>query len=111
MALPAVSGSTVFASDLYQLCRPSGSTETGKYYLYSQTYAINATFSCYMQSQSRGATPVSVSVDEADHSHSSAGGNCAAPTTQLLTSNGFHIYTGGTGANTIAQVGGNFTIS
>ncbi|HET8911204.1 MAG TPA: hypothetical protein VFN23_07065 [Ktedonobacteraceae bacterium] len=109
MALPAVSGNTIFASDLYQLCRPSGSQETGHYWLGGPVYTNGALISLYMPSQSRAATPVSASIDTADSAP--AGGMNSAPTTFNLTVGGFQISTTSTtGPNTNAHCGGNYTI-
>lgn len=108
MALPAVAGNTILAADLYQLCQPSGGQEKGKYYLLNQAYTINANAGNYIPSQSRNATPVSVSIDEADEGH--VAGGCNPAVAQHLTANGFLVFSSGTGTTTAWQVGGNYTI-
>lgn len=108
MALPAIAGNTILASDLYQLARPSGGTETGKYFLRGSSYVTSANMGNYMQSQSRGQTPVSVTVDEADQGH--VAGNANPVVTSNLTANGFLVYSSGNGVQSLWQVGGNTTI-
>jgi hypothetical protein len=107
MALPAVAGNTILASDLYGIAQPSGAQEHGKYYLEAGVYATNAFFSTYYRTSSQGSTPVSVSIDTADQ----AVAGCNAPSTALLTSFGFQVKTSATGAGTDARVGGNYTVS
>lgn len=109
MSLPAVNGNTIQASDLYQLCRPSGGQETGHYWLAGPVYTSGAVISLYMPSQSRGATPVSASIDTTQQAPT--GGMTAAPSTFNLTSDGFQISTTSTtGPNTNARAAGGYTI-
>lgn len=107
MALPAVAGNTIFASDLYQLCRPSGGQETGKYYLGGWAGAINDLVSLYMPSLSRNATPTGVVIDTADQ----AASNLQTVAANNLTANGFQISAGASGAATNCHAAGNYTIS
>lgn len=106
MALPAVNGNTIQASDMYQLAQPSGGQEHGKYWLANAAYASGAILSQYMQSESKGSTPVSVSIDTADHAASGVG----APGTANLSQYGFQVYAAATAANLAPNVAGNSTI-
>lgn len=108
MTLPAVNGSTIYASDLYQLCQPSGNQEHGKYFLSGWSNANGDLIQAYIPSESRASTPVSVTIDTADQ----AATNVNAPGTGHLTSSGFQVYTTSTSAQTNnLQVGGNYTIN
>lgn len=112
MALNTVTtGNTVLASDINQLVnvlqRSSGQTETGKYYVNWGAYASGAQTSIYMQSLSRNATPVSVSIDTADQAPAN---QANSPSTFNLTANGFRIFDNSTGISTNCIAGGNFTI-
>lgn len=104
-------GQTINAADINQLAvvlqRPSGSQESGKYFLVDSSYATGATVGDYVGSISRGATPVSVTIDTLDVAPS----NCNTPTTDHLTSNGFRVSTTSTGIATSVQVAGGYTIS
>lgn len=111
MALnPVSTGNTVLAADINQLVnalqRSSGQTETGKYHLLFNAYATNAQGQVWIQTQSRNSTPVSVTIDTSDQSPT----NCTAPATAVLTSSGFQLYTGSTGASLACNCGGNFTV-
>lgn len=108
MTLPAVAGNTIQASDLYQLARPSGGQETGKWHLATTIVANNDVVALYMPSQSRGQTPVSVSIDTADQAP--VGGLGTMQTTDL-TSSGFLIFCINGTASGNANAGGNYTIS
>ncbi len=105
MALPAVAGATIYATDLYQLCQPSGQTEVGHYFLASTATAASQLISDYIPSTSRAATPVSISIDTSDYTAS----NCAAPSTNHLTQGGAQVYTRSS-ASGDANVGGKYTI-
>jgi len=105
MALPAVAGSDIYASDLYQLCQPSGGQEIGHYYLASTATAASQLVSGYISSESRNATPVSISIDQSDHSAS----NCAAPSTGTLTQGGAQVYTRSSASGDV-NVAGKYTI-
>lgn len=107
MALPAVAGATIYASDLYQLCQPSGGQEKGKYWLEGSGYVSGADITMFMPSQSRNATPVSVTIDTADQAPSS---HLNAPSTASLTSGGFHISASVTAVTPNEFCGGNYTI-
>lgn len=104
MALPAVAGNTIQASDLYQLARPSGGTETGKY-LYVGSGSNGGSISAYTGSLSRGVTPVSVSIDTVDVLNT-----VTTPGTSRLTSNGFDVSSTFTANTSSAGAGGNYTI-
>lgn len=108
MALPAINGNTIVAADLYQLCRPSGGAEGGKYFVSGWSNASGDLLQAYIPSQSRNATPVSVSIDTVDQSAT----NVNAPSTGHLTASGFQVYTTSTSAQASnLQVGGGYTIS
>ena len=108
MALPAVAGNTIFASDLYQLCQPSGGQEKGKYWLAGSSHASSDEFSEYMVSLSRNATPVSVSIDTADGGPTNVG----SPTTTNLTANGFRVHCFSNTSSIVGIIaGGNYTIN
>jgi len=106
MALPAVAGNTIFASDLYGLAQPSGGTETGKYYLSFGADAASRVGSQMIRTSSQGSTPVSLTLDEADQAHSS----CAAIAQNFLTKYAFQVNTTSTGAANNCKVGGNTTV-
>lgn len=106
MALPAVAGQTILASDLYGLRQPSGGQETGKYYLSFGADAASRTGSEYIRSSSQGSTPVSLTLDEADQAHSS----CGAIAQNFLTQYGFQVWTTSSGAANNCKVGGNTTV-
>jgi hypothetical protein len=115
MALTTVVvGGQINAADINQLVnvlqRSSGQSETGKYFLAGPIYATGAVVSVYICSLSRGATPVSVTIDEADQAHT--GGLNATPSTGQLGANGFQIFSlSTTGPNVNARAGGNYTIN
>jgi hypothetical protein len=108
MSLPAVNGNTIQAADLYQLCRPSGGSETGKYYLQGGGNAAGWVVSNYIPSLSRAATPVSVSIDTADQAPAA---NAGTPAAAQLTASGFQVSFACTAASNTARAGGNYTIS
>lgn len=105
MTLPAVPGADIYAADLYQLCQPSGGQEIGHYYIAGTATAANQLFQDYVSSESRNATPVSISVDQSDQSAT----NCAAPSTNHLTQGGAQVYTRSSAAGD-SNVGGKYTI-
>lgn len=113
MALYAVqTGQFINAQDIdqlvYVLQRPSGQQETGKYFLTDHATTSSQAFGEYVNSLSRGSTPGgSVSIDTADQTPS----NCASPTADHLTANGFRVYSTSTGAANTVVVGGSYTIS
>ena len=106
MALPAVAGNTIMASDLYQLCQPAGATEKGAYYIDSWSGASGDEGGNWAMAQSRGATPVSVSIDTSI----SGPTTCNSPSTNLQDQYGFHVFTSSTAAAVKFFVGGVFTI-
>lgn len=108
MALPAVSGQTIQATDLYNLCQPSGGQEKGKWRLNFNASAANYFGGVYIPSESRVSVPVSVSVDTADDSPVNIG---SGPTTQGLTSSGFQVVCQSSGGFGNCHCGGNYTIS
>lgn len=110
MALNTVTtGNTILAADINQLVnvlqKPSGSTEAGKYFIAGFGTTAGQNSSYYYSSLSRNATPVSVTIDQADQ----GAVNCVAPATGHLTASGVQIYTASSGSGNIA-VGGNVTI-
>jgi len=104
-------GNTILAADVNQLVnvlqRAAGQTEVGHYVLAGADYAANAFVSMYMPSLSRGATPVSVSIDTADIVPS---GGMGTPSTGVLTAGGFQIFNAPVAANLNPRAGGNYTI-
>jgi hypothetical protein len=112
MALYTVStGNTILAADINQLVsvlqRPAGQTESGHYVTAGNSYADQGVVSAYIASQSRNATPVSVSVDTSDVG---AFGTSSGPTTNRLTSGGFQVYVKSSGTQTNCGAGGLYTI-
>src|SRR5215469_9580915 len=111
MPYQVATGQTINANDINQLAvilqRPSGQQESGKYYIVDSAYTAGATIGDFVASISRGAVPISVSVDTTDQ----APLNCGAPITDHLTSNGFRVYTTSTAQATQATVAGGYTIS
>jgi len=101
MSLPATNGNTIFGSDLFQLCQPSGNTAKEPYYI-TANGSSGASIGCWCASQSRGAVPVSVSLDTSFQSPS----NCNSPSTDHLSQYGVHIFTTTTGTVLSANVGG-----
>lgn len=106
MALPAISGNTLLASDLYQLCQPAGQMEHGEYVLSQGCHASGDFITQWYSSQSRGATPVSASIDTALQSPT----NCNSPSTAKLSQYGVQVNTTSTAATSNATVAGNLTI-
>jgi len=106
-----VTGAFINAADINQVVKilqqPSGGQETGKYFLIDSSYAVGASTGDYISSISRGATPVSITIDTADQAPS----NCNTPSTSHLTSNGCSVSTTSTAINTTMQAGGNYTLS
>ena len=89
------------------LSRPSGDTETGKYACGGNWAGTGVGFfSIYIPSLSRSATPTSVVIDTADQAPS---GGAAAPSTDRLSSSGFHIFSSMTNGNN-GSMAGNYTI-
>lgn len=112
MALSTViTGGQINAGDINQLVnvlqQPSSGQEKGKYWLQGGAYATGANVSQYIPSISRGAAPVSVTIDTADQIPTAAAGT---PTTDNLTANGFHVLFVSTGPNIASRCGGNYTI-
>ena len=111
MALSTVTtGNTILAADINQLVnvlqRPSGSTESGGYYIEGGTYQTNATIGQWISSLSRNATPVSVNIDTSVTSPTGVN----SPTTQALSANGFFVIASAIGAGNTSRVGGLYTI-
>lgn len=113
MALYTVSnGNTANAADLNQIInvlqQPTGGTETGKYVLGGSPYTSNAVISTNINTLSRNATPVSVSIDT---SAQAPAGGMGTVSTGFLTSSGLQIYClNATGPSTNARASGNFTV-
>lgn len=103
-------GSTILAQDLNQaiatLQQPAGGSETGKYVLQGNSYAIGAWVGNYIGSLSRNSTPVSAAIDTADDPVA----NLNAPATANLTNGGFEVQATSTAIVTNAHCGGNYTI-
>lgn len=111
MALNLVNtGNTILAADINQLVnvlqRSSGQTETGRYYIAGFATASSQTLNCYIPSQSRNSTPVSVTLDTSDLSPVGVG----TPAPAHVSSAGFTIGTTSTGSGTNIGAGGNYTI-
>jgi|SRR5579875_711923 len=113
MALYQVqTGYYINASDINQLVqilqRPSGSQETGKYFLTDHATASSQSFGAYVGSLSRGSTPGgSVALDTADQAPLS----CAQPAADYLSASGFRVSSSSTSAANTVAVGGNYTIN
>jgi hypothetical protein len=106
MALPAVPGNTIYASDLYGLCQPSGGTDPGEYELQGWANAAGDIISAYIPSRSRVSTPVSLTMG----SYTDSGVNMNTPvSTGHLDANGVQIYSASTGAAVSCHVGQYFT--
>ena len=88
--------------------QPSGGSELGKY-VCAGNWAGSGSgfFSTYIPSLSRTAVPVSVTIDTADQSPS---GGAIAPSTDRLSSSGFHIYSSMTNGNN-GSMAGNWTLN
>ena len=106
MSLPAVNGNTIYASDLYGLCQPSGGSDPSEYELQGWSNAAGDVISAYIPSRSRASAPVSVTMG----SYTDSGSNITTPvSTGHLTSNGVQIYSSSTAAATSCHVGQTFT--
>lgn len=103
-------GNTIAAADIDQLVNvlqePSGNTETGGYFISFAAYVNSGVSGTWINSLSRNSVPVSVSVNTSVNSPS----NCASPSTDHVTANGFHVYTFSTGINASCNVGGVYTL-
>jgi hypothetical protein len=105
-------GVFINANDVNQvvnvLYRPTGQQETGKYFLTSNASASSQAFGDYVGSISRGSTPSgSVSIDTSDQTPS----NCASPTADHLSANGFRVFSTSTGSANTVVCGGAYTIT
>jgi hypothetical protein len=86
----------------------SGGQEIGKYFLAGPVYTTNAVVAQWIQTISRGSTPVSVSFDTSTVSPTAGMGTLS---TGNLSSSGFQIFSiNSTGPSPNARAGGNFTI-
>jgi hypothetical protein len=106
------SGFTINSSDINQIVqvlqRPAGSQETGKYFLTQSASGAAQSFGEYVNSLSRNSTPGgSVSIDTSDQAPS----NCASPTADHLTANGFRVATTSTQSANTVMVGGSYSIA
>ena len=103
-------GNTILASDVNQLVnvlqRPSGSTETGQYFLAGWTNAASQVVSVWISSLSRNATPVSVMIDTTLGKTSGLN----APGTSNLSANGFQAFCLSSAAANNQSCGGAYTI-
>jgi hypothetical protein len=88
------------------LARPSGDTETGKYYLEFGQSGANYYTSDYISTISRTSVPVSVSINTA----TIAPTGLNSPATALLDSNGFEVKASATGNVSDGRVGGAWTV-
>jgi hypothetical protein len=105
-------GATIAAAHVDQLVdvlqRLSGQTETGAYYITGTSSTGGAaSIGYYVSSESRGVSPVSVSIDTSIQ----AVQNFSAPGTDHATANGFHVFANTTGNTSAANVGGVYTLS
>ena len=107
---PVSTGNTILAADINQLIyvlqRPSGQTEVGSYFLTGVGTSGITGLGGWVPSQSRNATPVSVTIDTSLQSPT----NCNTPNTFHLGQNGFQLATQYTSSTSAANVGGNYTI-
>ena len=111
MALYTVSsGNTINATDINQLVnvlmQPSGGQEIGAYYLDGWASGSGQEIGDWVSTLSRGATPVSVSIDTSIASPY----NINSPSTNSLNSNGFHVYATSNGSSSKCYVGGKYTL-
>lgn len=107
MALPAVSGATIYASDLYGLAQPSGGTEAGSWRLVGFGTASGQNVGIYLPSRSRGSTPVSVTINT---SYTDGPASLTTPVqTGFLDANGVSIWTTTTNGVNFAHVGSTLT--
>jgi len=88
------------------LKRASGHTEQGGYFIAFASTAASQVGSYYYSSESRGVTPLSVTVDASQYPAT----NCTAPGALQLTSNGVQVFTNSSGAGSNNRVGGLVTI-
>jgi hypothetical protein len=107
MSLPAVNNNTIQAADLYGLCQPSGGTEAGSWRLVGWSSGAGQNVGTYIPSRSRGATPVSVTINT---SYTDAANGLNTPVnTGFLDANGVSIWTTSSGAVSFAHVGSTLT--
>ncbi len=99
--------STLFNNIEGVFVQPSGGSESGSYYITAWASTNNQSVGNWVLSLSRGATPVSVSLDTTLQSPSF----CSSPSTDHLNANGFHVYTQSSGAASAVNVGGTWTIN
>ena len=88
------------------LARPSGDTETGKYFIDTSAYANATHMACYIPSLSRTSVPVSATVDTSDNLS-----NCGGVSTSNLTANGLRVGGTAAGPNLGVAAAGNYTIN
>jgi hypothetical protein len=106
MALPAIAGDTIYASDLYGLCQPSGGTDPGSYELAGWAAAAGDGLSVYVPSRSRLSVPVSITLG----SVFDAAANINTPISVAhLDSNGVQFNQTATGASANCHYGQFFT--
>ena len=112
MALTTVvTGGQINANDINQLVnvlqRSSGQSEVGHYRLAGGAYAISAVVSHWVNTLSRGSTPVSLTIDTLDGTPS----NLNAPSAPLGNANagGFLIFATASAANGNCNCAGNWT--
>jgi hypothetical protein len=58
MSLPAIAGDTIYASDLYSICQPSGGSDVGESIIAGWASGASQTISTSTQTRSRVSTPV-----------------------------------------------------
>ena len=108
MALSTVTtGNTILASDVNQLVNalqvPSGSTETGHYFICGWASAASQVIGINLRFTNNNSTPVSITTDTSDGSFP---GGTSAVTTGHLTRSGCQCYvTSGAAGNNIAGGG------
>ena len=106
-----VAGAQINASDLNQtinvLQRSAGQSEVGHYRLAGGAYAVGAVVSHWVNTLSRGSTPVSLTIDTLDGTPS----NLNAPSAPIGNANagGFLIFATATAINGNANCAGNWT--
>ncbi len=105
MALPAVAGADIYASDLYVLCQPSGGTELDGWYLSGSGYASGAYLGDWVNLTSHGATPLSTT-----HTTSTGpSGSLSAATFGTPNAQGVLVYASFSGASLNGYAGGTVT--
>lgn len=87
--------------------QPTGGQEIGRYRIEGSAYNASAIVSCPVQTLSRNASPVSLSIDTSDVAPS----NLNTPSTGHLTQGGGQIFASATGIAQECKAAGVYTMS